>query len=197
MTIGARVSGTVDRMELGDPEGALFQICAAIEATATSEHGKRGRGSYKTFVSENLPLITDIAFGGQRIENLNLGYDHPELKLAPGVSATFQDILYHVVRCGLYHEAKLPEDIEFAEDNRFTVERGVKLVLPRSLIYGLITAVVVAPSNEEQTARENIVLNLGDFPVPLNMLWGRRKELLWLLDVEREVKRLGRIGNAS
>ena len=80
MSVGKRVSDTIDKMGLGDAEGALFQICAAIDVTAKTEFGKSGRRSYKDFIHQNLGLITDIAFGSLKILNLNLRYDHPKLK---------------------------------------------------------------------------------------------------------------------
>ena len=80
MSIGKRVSDAIDKMEASDPEGALFAICAALEATAVKEFGRKGRSGYKDFISQNLELITDIAMGGLRIQNLRLEFDHPEMK---------------------------------------------------------------------------------------------------------------------
>jgi hypothetical protein len=37
------------------------------------------------------------------------------------------------------------------------------------------------------------MMNLGDFPLPVNNLWGRRSELTWLLEIVDEVNRLKRI----
>jgi hypothetical protein len=34
------------------------------------------------------------------------------------------------------------------------------------------------------------MLNLGEIPIPISKLWGRRAELLWLLDALAEVTRL-------
>jgi hypothetical protein len=42
MSIGKRVSDAIDKMEASDPEGALFAICAALEATAAKESGQKG-----------------------------------------------------------------------------------------------------------------------------------------------------------
>lgn len=189
MSVGKRVSDTIDKMQLGDPEGALFQICAAIDVTAKTEFGKSGRGSYKDFVHQNLGLITNIAFGSCRILNLNLVYDHPDLTKNADGCVTIQDIFYHVIRCGLYHEASLPDNIKFTDEMQIRIKDGV-LILPSALIYGLITAVVVSPANRAELAPVEGMLNFGDFPIPINKLWGRRDELLWLLDAVNEVKRL-------
>lgn len=196
MSVGKRVSDTIDKMEIGDPEGALFQICAGIDVTAKTEFGKSGRGSYKEFIHQNLGLITDIAFGGRKILNLNLGYDHPDLKKNADGCVPVQDIFYHVVRCGLYHEASLPDDLKFADEMQIRIKDGV-LVLPSALIYGLITAVVVSPANRDEHAPKEGMLNLGEFPIPINKLWGRRDELLWLLDAINEIKWLKTAATAT
>jgi hypothetical protein len=196
MSVGKRVSDTIDKMEIGDPEGALFQICAAIDVTAKTAFGKPGRGSYKDFIHHNLGLITDIALGGRKILNLNLGYDHPDLKKNANDCVSVQDIFYHVVRCGLYHDASLPDNLKFTDEMQIRIEDGV-LILPSSLIYGLVIAVVVSPANRDQHTPKEGMLNLGNFPIPINKLWGRRDELLWLLDVVNEVKRLQTAATAT
>ena len=190
MSIGKRVSETIDKMEAGDPEGALFQICAAVEVTAKKECGRSGGPSYKEFLHSNLGLITDIAFGF-KILNLNLTYNHSKLPTDSQGTAGIQDILYHVVRCGLYHEASLPGDLQFVEKSQIRSENGV-LFLPSSLIYGLISAVVVAPVNAGEHAPKEGAMNFGDFPILINKLWGRRNELLWLLDATNELAALRR-----
>jgi hypothetical protein len=196
MSVGKRVADTIDKMELGDPEGALFQICAAIEVTAKTEFGKSSRSSYKDFIHKSLGLITDIAFGGRKILNLNLGYDHPDLKKNADGCVAVQDIFYHVVRCGLYHDASLPDDLKFTDEMQIRIKDGV-LVLPSALIYGLITAVVVSPANRDEHAPKEGMLNLSDFPIPINKLWGRRAELLWLLEAVNETKRLQTAATAT
>ena len=169
-----------------------FKICAAIDATAKNESGKAGRTSYKEFLHQNLGLITNVAFGGTQILNIHLLYDHPQVKKNSDGTVPVQEILYHVVRCGLYHDAALPADIAFTDKAQIRVEQDGQIVLPLGLIYGLITAVVVSPANRDERAPKEGMLNLGDFPIPINKLWGRRNELLWLLDAVNEVRRLRR-----
>lgn len=197
MSVGKRVSDTIDKMEGGDPEGALFQICAAIDITAANEFGKPGRRSYKDLIHMNLALITDIAFGGRRILNIGLAYDHPKLKKGADGCVPIEDIFYHVVRCGLYHEAALPDDLRFTDEMQIRLEEQGVLVLPSTLIYGLITVVVVSPVNCDEVAPKEAMLNLGKFPIPINKLWGRREELLWLLDAVNEARRLQMAAGAA
>ncbi len=43
MSIGKRVAEAVEKMANDDPEGALFQICSALDKTAKEEYLKGGR----------------------------------------------------------------------------------------------------------------------------------------------------------
>ena len=175
MSIAKRVAEAVEKMAQNDTEGALLPISAAVDATATKHFNRRGRKSYKDFIHENLSLITKVAFGPS-IMNINIKYDHPDLETGPDGLCTIQDILYHVVRCGLTHSAKLPSTLKFVDENKFQVDNDL-LVLPASLVFGLIAAVVVCPENADQTIPDNYVLNVRGFQIKLNDLWGKKQEL--------------------
>lgn len=193
MSIGKQVFDCISKMDASDAEGALFAICAAIEATAAKEFNMPGRKSYKQFLKQNLGLITDIALGGRKILNAQFKYDHPMIKKTDDGLCTFEDIMYHAVRCGLYHGASLPGDLVFTERQQFKVEKGV-VTLPSSLIYGLIVAVVTSPVNAKESLPKDAtsILNLFNFPLPVNKLWGRRSELLWVMEALREACRIQR-----
>jgi hypothetical protein len=170
-------------MAASDWEGALFATCAALEATAVKEVGRNGRRSYKEFVHDNLASITDIAFGA-RVLNINLRFDHPQMKTSSDGVHSIEEILYVAVRCGLYHEAALPINLRSADKCEISCVNE-ELVLPASLINRLITA-VIAPVNASESAPRSSVLNLGPVPIPVNKLWGRRAELLWPMEVQKE-----------
>lgn len=189
MSIGKRISETIEKMDSLDFEGALFAICAAIDATAQKELNIRGRDAYKTFIHQNLGLITDIAFGGKKVLNINLKYEHPKIKKTTDGLCSLQDIIYHAVRCGLYHAAKIPDDIKFTPEQKIKVENN-NLILPASLICGFVVAVIISPANKNENASKNEILNLHNFQIPINKLWGRREEFFWLKDLISEAIRI-------
>lgn len=197
MSVGKQISETIDKMQAGDPEGALFQLCATIEVTANKEFGRQGGSCYKDFIHQNLALITSVAFEGLKGHNLHIAYDHPKLKRNPDGVVPVQDILYHVVRCGLYHEAALPDSLKFTNEGEIRTDENGVLILPSALIYGLIIAVVVSPSNQDERAPKESMLKLGGFGIPVNKLWGRRGELLWLMDAVAEARRLLNAASAT
>lgn len=186
MSVGKRVSEAIEKMDASDPEGALYAICSAIDATSTKEFNKQGKSSYKKFIHQNLGLITDIAFDGKQILNINLKYDHPNIETDAKGLCTIQDILYHSVRCGLYHQAEIPGNLIFVEENIIKVEDS-KLILPSSLIYGFIVAVILSPVNINEKTSKDEILNFYNLQIPINKLWGKKEEFFWLKDVINEV----------
>lgn len=185
MSIAKRVASAITRMDDHDPEAALFDISSAVEATAQKEYAKRGKKSYKDFIHDNLAMIVDVSFPARRIHNFNIKFPHGDVPIDENGLCSIQDIFYHAVRCGLYHEAKLPDNLKFTDEGQFRVEER-SLVLPSALIYGLIVAVVVSPVNAAERVSDSSILNLGDFPITINCLWGKRSEMKWLLDVRYE-----------
>lgn len=175
MSIAKRVAEAFGKMVQNDPEGALLPISSAVDATATKYYGRRGRKSYKDFIHENLALITKVGFGPM-ILNINIKYSHPDLETDHNGLCSIQDILYHVVRCGLAHSAELPSTLKFVNDNSIYNE-GDTLVLPASLIYGLIAAVVVCPNNSNQSMPEKYGLELNGIQFIFNNWWGKKEEL--------------------
>ena len=183
MSISKRVAEAVEKMARGDTEGSLFQICSALDATAAQLYGKGGGKSYRDFIHENLEIITHAALGFS-ILNLNLQYDINANRPAgmapipPDANGLFsvEQIFYHAVRCCLYHEAKLPSDLTFDEKPIIDV-KPEGLVLPASLVYGLIAAVVACPINVGERVNDAYGINVEGVQIPLNKLWGKRDEL--------------------
>lgn len=102
---------------------------------------------------------------------------------------SFQDIVYHAVRCSLYHTASVSSDLRFHEGQSFKVESG-RLVLPASLVLGLIVTVVVSPANKsEVTLDERHGINICGYQVSLKRLWGKRQELLELYRAMDEIQK--------
>lgn len=187
MSIGKRVAEAIQKYN---------------DATAQKAYGKPGRGSYKQFVKDNLYLITKIGLGIS-IENIILKVPpeylakFPEMKADSDGSCRIEEILYHVVRCGLLHEAQLPPNLHFHFDTpghgQFSVAPD-KLQIPASLIMGLAIAVITCPANLDEQMdeggyltissavnaayqRESGELMLHGYGIPFNHLWGKRDSL--------------------
>jgi hypothetical protein len=185
MSVAKRITEAIDKLIAGDPESALIPASIAVDATASQVYpAKRNNEAYKDWLHDNLALITKVGMGNVSItENFRLAYNHPELRLGDDGLCSFEQILYHVVRCGLLHGAKLPENLMFSMDGAIRVDSDSgKLTLGSSLIYGLIAAVVVSPVNRDQTIPDNYGITIFSKTKPLNELWGQKQALLSMFD---------------
>lgn len=176
MSIGKRVIEAFDKMVASDSEGALFQICAAIEETAKREGRKRGRGGYKEFLSDNIPIIAKIGIG-PALAGIEIRCNHPELPKSSDGTYKIEDIVYHLVRCGLYHSASLPDGLHIT-DNRIGSDKEGNILIPKTIITGLIVAVVASPANKNECIKSNHYLSFEDKKYFLNDLWGEREKIM-------------------
>ena len=135
MSIANRVHDAIERMDGDNYEGALNDICGAIEDTAAREYGKGGRANYKRFVHDNLLLITRTAGISGGIANLYFDYRHPEIELDANGHCTFEQIVYHAIRCGLYHAGQLPLDLQFAPEKVIGRGKGSNVLITGSSIH--------------------------------------------------------------
>jgi len=187
MSIGKRVREALDKLAAGDYEAALIPACIAVAATANKAypHLKYDNHKYKTFLSDNRDIIMEVALGVQTTE-ISFKFTHDDIRRPkkPGL-ATVEEILYHVVRCGLIHDGELDTAIHFGQSNEFGLLDN-EVVIPPEIINGLILAVIGSSYNQDErldrtsysfTFRQND----GDVQVELDDLWGQKSTLLELL----------------
>jgi hypothetical protein len=144
--IGMLITDACQKYINHEYEQALFQVCAPIDATAKAE-GKPGtRRGYKEFLSDNITLIT----GAMSIPSAGFRWEHAHnFKGAESnTNLRLEEAIYHLVRCGLYHDAKLPENFQLTEE---TVggSNGI-LKVPKSVVIGLIASVIGSPTNANE-----------------------------------------------
>ncbi len=193
MSIGKQIESAVDEYIHGDTTLCLTNVCIAVAATAEKRYPKkdkegkktgiRDNTQFKNFLHDELRLITMVAFQeGRSILNLRLGYKHPGLKSKDGL-VTFEEIMYHIVRCGIAHEAKFPGNIEFRKGRRLivNVEAENHLVLPKELIMGMMLAVVSAPENKDEIYQKRY--KFGE--TPFSDLAGEPDKILDLVGVSK------------
>jgi hypothetical protein len=179
MSIGKRIEETVARMAANDADAALIPMSIAVASTAQLLYPtKKDNQAYKRFVSQNLGLISRVAFSGTAFARMHVSFSHPSLKPASDGTVTIEQVLYHVVRCGLLHSAALPNGLRFENGTAFLVDPTTNtLVLPAQLIFGLLIAVVVSPVNASQRVDDSCLFNYRGNQIKLNSLWGNRSAL--------------------
>lgn len=188
-TVSEYVQEAVDLMENG-----LYEQSLAPTVTAISETGKKAferddlsEDDYRKFIKENwqlitfmgmprsLPLPLNIPFGVKRIV--------PTFNVHHGAEEIVLLVILQISRIG-----RLPEGFAFNTTGEFEVRDG-KLLLPDSLIYGLLGSVIFHPTNKDETTPDKYWLSVADFKMFISEFWGRQDlaERIMKFYLEREV----------
>lgn len=156
---------------------ALSLACSAVDATSTKmfPDEKYNNVRYKSFLQKNMRLVTTfgmpgVSAGGIRIKCVNI----PELKTDKENMASLEDIIYHVIRCGLIHQCEIEDKIEFTERTMLGDFKG-KFRVPYAIILGLIMAVILSKENAAESMPKSHKVYLNGKHVDLNSLWGKGK----------------------
>lgn len=178
MSIGTFVSASLDLLNQGRYDVALSLACSAVDATAAKIFpAESNNARYKSFLSEHMHIVTTFGTPGLRAGGITIKcMNIPDLKTDPNGMLPLEDILYHIVRCGLVHECEIDQRLEFTERTQIG-DFGEKFRIPFAVIIGLIAAVVLAKSNTKESAPGNHQILLDGKLVPINSLWGRIDEV--------------------
>jgi hypothetical protein len=181
MSIGKQVREAVDNMAEGDSEQALIAVVIAAAATSKRIHQKKkDKEAFQDFVKDNMGIITGFALPTS-VAGLLIPYDHPPLKPMTA-SRPLEEILYNI-RCHLLHEAMLPENVQITDN---VIGGKDPILLPSSLITGLIAAVVVARVNRHEVLPPRYVFTAHGNIAVINDFWGKRQELQdWMDSVKK------------
>lgn len=189
MSVAKRVAAAFEALAKDDYEQAFHDICSAIEVTANGEFGQGGRGSYKRLIADNFELVSRLAFPGTTMRSLRVAYNHPDVPLDDEGFCSIEDIVYHAIRCGLYHTATMPVNLSFANSNTIVADGGHTLQLPSKLILGLIAAIVTSPSNSSERIQADYSLSYQGISIPFSKLWGKRDELNSICEAADQLQR--------
>jgi hypothetical protein len=190
VSISKRVNAAFKAMLEGDAEDAFFEICAAAEATSRAESGTKGKSSFKSWVTRNVPLVAAAAIG-PALAGIRIAYSHPELKPTPDGTHDLAELIYHVVRCGFYHDAELPSNVTLT-DNVIGGGPNGELKLPKNLVLGLIVAVVASPCNSKMSIPLNYYFTVHGVRFTLAACRGARDALVKQLSALYEKNRVGK-----
>lgn len=186
MSVGKRIVEAVDRLVARDMEGALIPAMIAVDATANKSYPKikDNNKRFKRFVHSSLDIITRLANIGILIDGggeFRMNYTHPRMKPTPDGCHPIQDILYQI-RCDLLHEAEIPSNTQLTNKLAFG---GSPFLLPESVLYGLIAAVVVAPVNRLVSIPPRYTFNVFGMTERMERFCGDKARFLKWFDTAR------------
>jgi len=159
---------------------ASVSIAVAGTAKKAFPHERKDGKKYKGFLKRHMGLIVFVATGIplKRGASIRLGFDHPDVPKDAEGNCTLEDILYHVVRCGLVHESVFPSTVKLG--NCLSADGRI----PKGILHGLILAVIVAPENQSELLPQDWIQEINGKEVTLNDYWGKEQELASFLELQ-------------
>lgn len=173
VTVGDRIKEAIDDINQEKLELALSHVCIAIDITARKLSGaeKSKKTDYKKFLLEYMWLITYMGIPGLMAPGISFNFKHKDIKSDAEGRCGIEDVIYHVIRCGLIHSTGADSKIVWSHD--INISDGKNLVLPDNLIWGLIGAVVFCPANKDELIPEIYWISIDGFKFFIQEIWGR------------------------
>lgn len=125
-------------------EEALCLVCSAIDASAAQCYpDKKVTERYKAFLRDNFRTITDIGFPGISADSIRIKVNADIDNLKPDADGyvSMEQIIYHVLRCGLVHSCNIDSSIKFTDHTIIGDWNVGEFFIPKAVIWGLIAAV--------------------------------------------------------
>lgn len=123
---------------------ALCLVCNAIDSCAFKRYPhEKVTDRYKKFLTDHFLIISAYGFPGVTASNIKIKMNTKIDNLKPDSNGyvNMEQIIYHVIRCGLVHNCEIEKSITFTEHTIIGDWNNDKFTLPKSLILGLIKAV--------------------------------------------------------
>ncbi|MCR1815331.1 hypothetical protein [Aliarcobacter butzleri] len=177
MAISNFVEASLFHFNQNEFDIALALACSAVDATATNS-GYKGNNNkkYKRFLKDNMRIITTFGFpgisaSGIRIKCINI----KDLKTDNYNMVDIENIIYHIIRCGLIHQCDISREIEFTKET-YLGDFIDKFKIPQNLVIGLLIAVILSESNKNGYLKNDYyILNpFSKEKISLNSLWSRK-----------------------
>ena len=162
-------------MNKGQIEHALTPTCIALDLTAKKVAGKdrSAKSDYKNFVSSYMWLITYMGLPNVMANAVKVTFSHPDIKNDTSGCCGIEDIVYHVMRCGLLHSTGLDSKIQWSEDVILGTDASGNLTISNKFIWGLIGSIVFCPENKSESIDETYWISIDNFKFFIQEVWGR------------------------
>lgn len=124
-------------------EEALCLVCIALDACSAKQYpNKRNAERYKSFLKNHFSTICKYGFPGIKSRGIRIKINIPcdTLKTDNSRYVDMEQIIYHVLRCGLVHECNIEKTIQFTDTTTIGNMNG-KFYIPKDIIWGLMEAV--------------------------------------------------------
>ena len=170
--VGELIRESVTAMENGASAAAFMSVCAALTETLKKSFGTEelSAADYQNFVRENWRLLCFMGLPYALPMPLDVEYNLT--KMFPGfILRNVEQMIVHLVRQTAL-TGNLPAQFRFHAGKQFAVG-GNQILVPHTLVGGLVGIVIFQPVNLGETVPDNHWLNISDFKMFVSELWGR------------------------
>lgn len=189
ITVGDRIQSMIDHMGKGEFELALSDVCIAIDITSQRyfEEDKSSATCYKKFLRENIWMILATGMGSMIAESIKIPFSHPDIKMDQEGYCTLEQIVYHVMRCGLIHGTGENSKIVWNNQISLVLDKDKNLNLSPSFIWGFALCVIVSPVNKNERVGDTCWISTCGFRYLINDLWGKRESVKKMIKCQYNV----------
>ena len=176
VSIGQRVQSMIEHMSKGEVELALSDICIAIDITSQKYYNEPNSSAscYKRFLKENIWMIVATGTGSLITEAVKLPFTHKNIKSDSEGYCTLEQIIYHVMHCGLIHGTGEESKIIWNANIPLAIDEEQNLNISPNFIWGLALCVITCPVNLHERVEDYSWISMGTFKYLINDLWGKR-----------------------
>ncbi len=182
-TLGNLIEQTIELGDRGLFEFAFYSACEAVSQTAEKlyQGEELAEPAFQRFLRDNWRIISLLAIN----QDLQIPADIPLVvrQAVPGnlMADSAEQLVIYTVRQTLAMK-RMPIAFGFVKRGGMLVE-GEKLLMPKSLIFAMLAAVILNPINKDESVDDKYWLNLWDFKMFISELWGREDLLKRMIDL--------------
>jgi len=170
--VGELIQEAIEAMENGATETAFALSCAAVKATLKKSltTDDLTNGDYQNFIKQHWRLLAFMAL--PRALPMPLAVDFGLKKIVHGFNISgAEQLIFHLIRQTVAL-GRLPAQFKFHSGATFEI-RNDQLLIPATLIGGLVGIVIFQPANRGETVPDKYWINISDFKMFISELWGR------------------------
>lgn len=175
ITVGDRIQSAIDHMEKSEIDLALSDVCIAVDITAQKYYQDASSSScYKAFLKENMWMIIVTGMGSLISSSIKIPFQHKDIKSDAQGFCTLEQVVYHIMRCGLIHGTGKDSKIIWNARIPLALDQDGNLNLSPSFIWGLALSVIACDTNRDEKADEMCWISTASFKYLINDLWGKK-----------------------
>ena len=173
--VGEAVQEAVDLMNSGAYERAVLPTALAIDLTVRKINGKDTFSELDVgrFLKDHWELITFM--GMPRALPLPMSIPFALKQIVPTFNSLHGELeIVTMVIAETLKQRQMPPEFAFNSTGEFEIKND-KLLLPTGLVCGLLGSVIFHPSNKDEEIGEFYWINISDFKMFVNELFGKQE----------------------